>query len=626
MNVLKKAMKFFLRIILIIITVASIAAAQQQDSVLATVGNDKISISEFRERFELTPQVYVAEDNPYNNKQSLLYSMIAERLWALQAKKLGLDTTEIMKTSFKSLEKMYIRDALYKAEIGDYVEVSNKELEQALKKYFITLKIEALQAGDSSKIFNLYFKLKKGISFDSLHNINDPGLPFLEVDYGDMKNSEADYGDMKDSVENILYRLKKNEFTKPIKVPAGWFIFKVVDRIQKSHTAQDINQVIKKIKKIIEGRKTKEYYDEFMNRFFRNKKVTTNGKLFWSMVDKITNLMQHKKKSEDIPDSENVFLSSSDLLKMENEFGTDTLKMIFIHFKKNPFTLRDFLRYFYFEGFYSAQVDKNMLADKLNGRVRRVIQEELLAREGYKRGYNNLPKVKEAIHMWKDNYLAKLLKSKLLDSTHVTEHELVNYYKKQNELRKKNATEVNILEILTDSLSVAKNMLNKLRHGANFRKLASIYTKRKWTKSKGGEFGYFPSTLYGKIGKIAATLKIDKIYGPLKTPNGYSIFKLIGKKEEKLPSQPPFGKVKAKLKRELYKKKESKFLISYTVKLANKYGVHINEKLFNNISVKDLNMYVYRYMGFGGRIASVPIALPFVEWYQPWREKSKVIF
>ncbi len=611
----KSKMRIYVQILLFTIIITSISAAQQHDSTLAEVGKDNISVSEFRERFELAPQVYIAKDNPYDNKHSLLYSMIAERLWSLQARKLGLDTTMIMKTSFKALEKMYVRDALYKSEIGNKVNTSEKELQEGLKKYFITLKLETLRSKDSSKIFTLYDELKNGASFDSLHNVVSPNIPALDVNYGDMAKP----------VEDIVYSLKKNDFTHPIKDDAGWFIFKVAGRIEKSHTAKDINEVLEKVKKIIKDRKAQKYYDEYVDKFFNDKRVTTNGDLFWSMADKITSIMQNKKKTQNIPDTVNVYLSNSDFLKLENELGPDTLKMVFINFKENPFTVEDFLRYFIFEGFYSAQVDKRTLVAKLNGRVRRVIQEELLAREGYKRGYENLPKVRESIHMWKDNYLAKLLKDKLLDSTHVTGPEVREYYNEQNKLRKKNETEVNILEILTDSLSTAKKLLNEIEHGADFRKLASANTKRKWTRAKGGEFGYFPAAEYGEIGRTAATLKIGEIYGPLKTQDGYSIFKLIGKKEKKLPPPPSFESEKAKLRKELYARKESKFLIAYTVKLAKKYGVKINENLLQNISVKDLKMYVYRYMGFGGRIAAVPQVLPFVEWYKPWEKNEKVV-
>ena len=130
--------------------------------------------------------------------------------------------------------------------------------------------------------------------------------------------------------------------------------------------------------------------------------------------------------------------------------------------------------------------------------------------------------------------------------------------------------------------------------------------------------------MYGDIGRIAATMKVGEIYGPLKTPNGYSVFKLIGEKNTQKPLA-PFSELKSKLKKEYLGIKRSKFFINYTVQLANKYGVSINQNILSSLKIKDLNMYAYRYMGFGGQIAAVPETLHFIEWFKPWKEGKKIV-
>ena len=89
------------------------------------------------------------------------------------------------------------------------------------------------------------------------------------------------------------------------------------------------------------------------------------------------------------------------------------------------------------------------------------------------------------------------------------------------------------MKFLTDSLEIIESVVRELEKGADFRKLASLHTKRTWTKNNGGEFGFFPVTMYGDIGRIAATMNIGEIYGPIKLPEGYSIFKLIDKRENR---------------------------------------------------------------------------------------------
>jgi len=120
-------------------------------------------------------------------------------------------------------------------------------------------------------------------------------------------------------------------------------------------------------------------------------------------------------------------------------------------------------------------------------------------------------------------------------------------------------------------------------------------------------------------------MNVGDIYGPIKLPEGYSVFELIGKRESAIDTTLSFKESKEEIRKNLIYKKLSDFFIDYTLKLANKYGVTINEQILNTISVSDLNMFVYRYMGFGGRINAVPMALPFTEWVLPWKESKKLV-
>ena len=607
-------MKEIVRTVFFLLVFTSLTVAQQ-DTVLAKVGDQNITTEEFKERFELAPQVYSREGNNYSKEQDLLYSIIAEKLWAQHAENTGFDTTEIMRTTFKALRDMFVRDALYKIEISNKINVTDQELRAGLKRHFTNLELRSIKSDDSTEIYSFYNKLRSGIPFDSLLSLNNEKALPVEIKYGEMIKP----------IEDSLYDLNKNQYTAPIKSTTGWFIFELIDKKRLTYTSEDIESALKDVKQTIEDRQALQLTENFLKNFLAGKEVTTNGDLFWSISNKISKILAERKLKESIPDTVSVYLKDKDILKIENELGPDTLKMVFIHFKENPFTVQDFLRYFIFEGFFSNKVDSRTIAAKLSARVKETIQDELLVREGYRRGLESLPNVKADIEMWKDNYLAQLFKDKMIDSINTfTESEVYNYYQKLKNEKDPNKVEVNIIELLTDSLSVIDNVLNQVKHGADFKELAILHTKRKWTIPKGGEFGYFPSTMYGDIGKIAATMKIGEIYGPLKTPEGYSLFKLIGKKDTQKPLA-PFAELKEKLEKEYLGVKRSQFFINYTVGLANKYGVSINQNLLSSIKLQDFNMYAYRYMGFGGRITAVPLTLPFTEWYKPWKEDKKIV-
>jgi hypothetical protein len=151
------------------------------------------------------------------------------------------------------------------------------------------------------------------------------------------------------------------------------------------------------------------------------------------------------------------------------------------------------------------------------------------------------------------------------------------------------------------------------------------YPFREEVKLNNGESDFFPTTEYGEIGRIAGGMEIGDLYGPLKVPEGYSLFKLIDKRNEESELIADFEKVKDKIKMELKYQKFSKVIIDKTVELANKYSVEIDQELLESLEVTNTTTVFYRYLGFGGRILAVPMTIPNYNWVQPWLEQEPLI-
>jgi parvulin-like peptidyl-prolyl isomerase len=225
--------------------------------------------------------------------------------------------------------------------------------------------------------------------------------------------------------------------------------------------------------------------------------------------------------------------------------------------------------------------------------------------------------------MWKSYYLSDALRTKVADEIQVSDEEIRNYINEHNN-GDKPTIEVKIVELLTNDLDVIKNVLEELDKGGDFKQLAMKYTIRQETKNNDGELGFFPINQYGEIGRIAATLEIGQLYGPLQVPEGYSLFQLVDKKEEKNLTGIDFEKDRARIKNIIKSKKFSDETIQKTVDLANKYGVSVNEELLKSIKVLNMTTIVYRNFGFGGRLLAVPMTMPNYLWIKLWQEQQKI--
>jgi parvulin-like peptidyl-prolyl isomerase len=585
---------------------------------LVKVGNRIISEYEFLERYELTPGIN-RQDKKFaeSSKIDFLYTLIAEKLWAIEAVFLGLDTIEVMKFSRDAFEKLFIRDELYRREILNKIQITDEELVEGFRNNSTILKINFLFSEDEEEINKLYNLLSIGISFDSILSER----PEFEEQPEPL---EIVYGQMEKKIEDSLYSLRMGEYTLPILTPDGWYIFRIQNRTEQLLSRiEDIENSKNTVGKIIKARKEQEIYNEFYYNFFRNKSVDVNPVLFESLAQKLSKVLLQKKNIEKIKNGDPVFLLADEVLSVEQMFGVDSLKMNFLLFDEKPITLKYFIRTLAYEGFKALEIDIVSMRALLDYKTRKSIEQELLVREGYERNLHMTTEVQNQLQMWYDNYLFQILQNQFLDSLYISDKEVNNYY--QTELKKeRKPILVNIVEVLTDSLEVVQYILNEVENGKDIKELAGKYTKREWTKDRQGEFGLFEADSYGQIGIIASQMEVGEIYGPLELPEGYSIFKVIDKRKRTGPPA-SFEKVKMKYKNQLTFKKLRSKINNFTTHLALKYGLEINWDILASIEVTNINSFGIRYLGFGGKITAVPLLAPNSNWVESYLKKLDTI-
>jgi parvulin-like peptidyl-prolyl isomerase len=579
--------------------------AQNQNKVLAKIGTEQISPKEFKLRYEFFPFINTSV-NDDSVKSLFLYSLIAEKLFALEAKNSGLDETEKFNFVFKPLEKMFVRDALFEKEIKSKVKVENEEILEGIKKIDTKLTVEIFSSTDSNHIYRVFSDLNRGIPADSITN-------FDEKD-----SSEITFGTMNDEVlEDSLFSFSSGKYTNPVKTGTGWFVFYLKDKT--SNVITDDAATRKKVEDIIKNRRIEKKYYDYFGKIFKNKTTEADKDLFFILSENIFNVL--KEKNIGITDTSSQFyLDEGDFEKIKDNLRGNILNNIFFRVDNKPVTINDFLADLLLAGFSVKTINKNEINFKLSKLSKDLMEKEFLANLGYKQGLQNLPEVKEQLEMWKDNFLSQIYKNTFIDSARVNEKEVYDYYLKSQNGEK--VKQVNIVELLTDSLEIIGYVLDQIRNGKGFKELAAEFTERKWTKNEGGEFGFFPVTMFGEIGRIANDMKIGDIYGPIKVDEGYSLFQLIDVKETEDSIVQSFVDVKDRMRNELMYKKFNGVLTKRIIELADKYKIDIDEGAFNSINLMKIKMFVHRFMGFGGRISAVPFTSPMYDWI--YKDKSLV--
>ncbi len=580
---------------------------QQEDSIVAKIGNIEISKQEFQERYELTPFLgkEIRTDASVLKKE-FLYSLIAEKLFSLKAQDINVDTSDIVARTLDGYKKLFVRDALYKKEIRQR---AAKTADSLLTLYIgkaSEIWFTYISAQDERQINNIFTLLKKGVPFDSVYDA-----------FGSLNDTlKTRIGDHNPEIEDVIFNLPEQAYTKPLMMDNNWYILKIVKKINPVLTQMSgWEEDYKRLKQTAQERAERIYYKEFMLNFFKNKKIKADGSLLKLFADKVTDVLKEKAQIRK-SDTDEVYINTADLIKIENAIGSEKLSTAYLKLNNTTVTLKDFILYFRFEPVGTSDTDPKSVLDLLNSKTRHFIEQELLAEEGFKEGLDKLPSVEHSYRMWRDNYYFYLLQNMFNDSTAVSDKEVFDYYTSEGKNRNR-GEEIRISRISVDSLETIEKILNEIDNGNSFEALAERYS------AGGSTEGYAPAASFGEIGRISESMKPGELYGPLKTGSSYTLFKLIDRRAKE--KQGSFESEKENIRKTLAAEKFRDKLADYTTSLAMKYGFSINQEALSNLKMTSINSMVYQVLGFGGKIPAVPLSLPAIQWYNNWKEKHDII-
>lgn len=601
--------------LIVVISTITINAQLDDSKPLAKVGNQIITVEEFSNRFEFMPHLNYSDDNPDTLKREFLYSLIAEKLWAMEALQKRVDTLEVIQQSIKTLEKLFVKDELFRKEVESRIQLSSEEIAKGLLKVPRTLSIYLITSQDSNEIFSIH-KILTANNFDSLLSTRPEFV-------SQQKPIEIKLGTLGDeNIEDVVFNLKLQEFSKPLKSDSKWFIIKVVNEQIDSSLFQNNETARNKVISILTERKRKKIAGNFLDQLLGGRTISANNELFAEFSDKLIQVLNKRFDKINIQDSnQNFELTSSDLSSVLRLIEPAKLNSLFVEFDNTKLSLKDFIYYLMYQKISFPSLKPNRIKLVIHSAVKQFIEDEIIVAEGYKSGLNRNLSVIKDIEMWKNYYLSEIMMQKFADSVLVTESEIDDYISKKI----KNASDqimLNIIEIFTYKLDDMMNVLNELNKGKSFKELAKQYNQREYTKASYGEWGNFLANSAGEIGRVASNMKIGEIYGPIKVQDGYSIFQLIDKKSITDSVITFNDEPKDYIRMKLSLTKVNELINKNTFYLAEKYGVEIDEQLLSRIELSPLNMFTYKLIGFGGKIAAMPVTIPIFEWYYLKSEKE----
>jgi len=208
--------------------------------------------------------------------------------------------------------------------------------------------------------------------------------------------------------------------------------------------------------------------------------------------------------------------------------------------------------------------------------VDELVKKEMLYQEAKKKGFESNPEYQKKLEEFKKlTLISMMLEKEIEGKAKVTDKDVKDYYEKHKaELTTNN--QIKASHILVKTEDEAKKIVDQLKKGGDFAKIAKEKSIDTGSAKNGGDLGFFSrGQMVPEFETAAFSLKEGEIGGPVKTQFGYHVIKVTGKKEGKVVD---FEKVKDLLTQKVAAEKQKEAFDAYLEGLKKSYTVEKNKE------------------------------------------------
>ena len=396
-------------------------------AVVATVGRFSITGRDLLDSYEVGPAFVKRYSNPL--RKHLEY-MIYEQLLALEAGRLGYDTSAFVRNRVAALEEDLTVDELYKDDILAEVKLTDKEIEEGIRKERMNLQLRWLYAANGEEAQSLEAELKKGISFDSLYAVNcgkgdSSSDRSLETT---LLKLERDTPELARSIAN----LKTAQASAPIEGPDGYYLVRL-DHVWQNPimTEAEYGRLRDGAVKILMSSRA----DQLAADYVRTKMEVANPVIRAEGLNIVRAYVADKGLSRDTRvkwDIPSTFMTEAgpQPISTSGKFLSRPL----VVFGNNMITVRDYVVWFDIRQFQLKTYSIEAFNSSVKRTIWKMVQDKLLSQEAYARSLNYQDEVKRETGKWGTKLLYLAGRSHILRTVRISEDSLKREYDRTKEL------------------------------------------------------------------------------------------------------------------------------------------------------------------------------------------------
>ena len=378
------------------------------NTVLAKVGNKKITVREFLCGYEFGP-AFVKRDK--DSRRLYLKYMIDEKLLALDGYKKGYADSSRVKDLLNAIKGDLASKEMYKADILKIVKIPAKMLNRAIEESKITYQLKWIYTPTKDSMYFYVDELGKGVPFDSLFKMQLKDS--IYADQRSLKETEFKLRMRNLSMFKDIDKMKAGSITEPIKGPDGWYMVKLVDVWKNMITTQT---QFEKEKYDAQQALTMNIADTLSDKYVRTMMLEHNPVIQARAFDILRSYMgnfvlpEKKFKAWKLDERMHNEIAHYDSLKT-NDFKNLTL----VTLTGGDISLSDFIEWYKMRDEYLKfnETGFDPFSASLEQMIWQMVRDHLLVQRAYERGYQNLDIVKQQVNWWQDKIVFAVVRDQI---------------------------------------------------------------------------------------------------------------------------------------------------------------------------------------------------------------------
>ncbi len=563
---MKKAILFLLAGVLVLALFWGCATKKEEGKIVAKVGDRKITVEDLENEWRAASRLMIQGMSELQRKRELVNKLIADQVVIMEAYKEGIDTQVEADTNFAKQKERLLSRVLYIKEIADKVKVTESEMKQEYRMMQEEVHTWHILMETKEQADSIYQTLKEGADFAQLAKERsiDPSAKDNAGDLGFFS-----WGKMVPEFQQVAFKMKEGEISRPVKTTFGWHIIKLIERRKMEQPPYE------EAKGVIQSTLEKEKRENRVKEYFQELRKKVGFKINEEVLDLLIS------KKEELPPDTLGLRVMGDLLDL-NKFTPEEKEMTLFTYKDGEVKVEEFAQQFN----EIPQRYRPRLSDreKIKEYAFQSLVPELILDVAREKNLEDSQDFKDEWTGVKEKEMAKRMKSEvILKGVEISDDEIKSYYDRHKD-RFSIQPQVKLREILVKDKEEAENILKQLKKGADFATLATEKTIRTYAKNSGGDLGSFTRSRYPELFDAAVEMKKGSLGGPAKIRDrqfgeGYAVIKLEDKTEGKLQ---PLEEVKDKVISMARREKDNTIYRNWVENAKARYKIEIYDEVIES--------------------------------------------